>query len=314
VDSSPLRPILVIVGPTASGKSTLALKLASEFRGEIVNCDSLQIYRGLDVGTAKTPPAERAGIPHHLIDILPPTAVFTAGDYAAAARPLLAEISARHNLPIVTGGTGFYLRAMIDGLADGPTRDDALRGWLSSRESRHPGSLHRLLRRFDPPTAGRIHPNDLNKLIRALEICLRSRRPASELFLLGNRPLEGFAVLKIGLDPPRPDLHRRIAQRTQALFDSGLLEEVLRLLEVGVPPNAKAFESIGYKESLAVLQGRLTQPEAVELTTIATRQYAKRQMTWFRRDPTIQWVPQFGDDPEALKWAQNRLPEFTTSF
>jgi len=314
VASSRLHPLLVIIGPTASGKSTLALHLAIRFGGEIVNCDSLQIYQRLDIGTAKTPQSERAGIPHHLIDILPPDTVFNAGDYAALARPLLHEIAARPRLPIVAGGTGFYLRALLDGLAAGPVRDESLRLRLAARESRRPGSLHRVLSRLDPPTAARIHPNDTHKLIRALEICLRARVPASEVFLQGSQPLEGFEVLTIGLDPPRHLLHQHIEARTRAMFEAGLLDEVRNLLNQGVPADAKAFESIGYKESLAVLQGSLSVPEAVELTAIATRQYAKRQMTWFRRDPRICWIPAFGDNPDTLVKSSDLVGRFLGKF
>jgi len=316
VATARLNPLLIIVGPTASGKSRLALDLAAEFNGEVVNCDSLQLYSGLDIGTAKTPIAEQGNIPHHLIDVLPPTAVFTAGDYAAVARPIIADIAARGRLPIVTGGTGFYLRALLDGLAEGPTRDNALRARLSARESLRPGSLHRLLMRLDPATSARIHPNDTNKLIRALEICLRARRPASQVFLQGRQPLQGFSTLKIGLDPPRAALHQRIDMRTRVMFEAGLLTEVENLLAQGVPADAKAFESIGYKETLAVLQGRLSLPEGIELTTIATRQYAKRQMTWFRRDPDISWIQAFGDTPAAFEQAASLvrclLAEFTS--
>lgn len=301
---APLSPLLVVCGPTASGKSHLALALAAQFEGEIVNCDSLQVYRGLDVGTAKTPPAERGGIPHHLFDLLAPDEIYNAGQYASDARRILAEITARGRLPVLAGGTGFYLRALLHGLADGPVRDETLRERLARREARRPGSLHRILRRLDEPTAARIHPNDLHKTIRALEICLLARRPASQVFDAGSLPLEGYRVLQLGLNPPRPELHRRIEARTAAMFGQGLLEEVRSLLAEGVPPKAKAFESIGYKEALACLRGALSPSEAAELTVIATRQYAKRQMTWFRREAGIRWLNGFGDDPEILNRAR----------
>ena len=182
-------PLVVVAGPTASGKSALALELALRFRGEIVNCDSLQLYRGLDLGTAKTPPAERRLVPHHLFDILDPQEVTTAGDYAVRARRVLAEIALRGSLPVLVGGTGFYLRALLDGLAEGPRRDDALRARLARMELRRSGRLHRFLRRLDPATASRIHPHDTKKIIRAVEICLLSRRPAAELFLEGRQAL-----------------------------------------------------------------------------------------------------------------------------
>lgn len=293
-------PLVIVAGPTASGKSTLALELALQFHGEIVNCDSVQLYRGLDIGTAKTPPEQRRGIPHHLLDVLDPAELTTAGDYCLRARQVVREIAARGALPIVTGGTGFYLRALLDGLAGGPTRDEALRARLAGMEARHSGRLHRLLRRMDAEAAARIHARDLNKLIRALEICILSRRPASQLFREGRTPLEGFSVLKFILEPDRTALHARIAVRTREMFASGLIEEVRGLIAHGVSPNAKPFESIGYRESLEVLQGRMSLEQAIEATTIATRQYAKRQITWFRREAAATPVHGFGDDPRIV--------------
>lgn len=298
---------MVVAGPTGSGKSHLALALAQRFDGEIVNCDSLQVYRGLDIGTAKTPLAERAGIPHHLLDFLDPWEVFNAGDFVKIVRPVLAEITDRGCLPILAGGTGFYIRALLEGLNEGPSRDDQLRERLLTRK----GSLHRLLSRLDPATAQRIHPNDRNKTLRALEICLLARRPASSVFQADRQKLDGFRALKIGLNPPRPALHERIAQRSRAMFEGGLVEEVRSLLAAGVQASAKAFESIGYKECLQYLDGAITLPQAVELTTIATRQYAKRQLTWFRRESDIQWMDWFGDDPAAVERASDWIREFT---
>lgn len=301
---------MVVAGPTGSGKSHLALALAQQFDGEIVNCDSLQVYRGFDIGTAKTPLAERAGIRHHLLDFLDPWAVFNAGDFVKIVRPVLAEIVSRGHLPILAGGTGFYIRALLEGLNEGPSRDDELRERLLTRK----GSLHRLLTRLDPVTAERIHPNDRNKTLRALEICLLARRPASRVFDTERQKLDGFRVLKIGLNPPRPALHERIALRSRAMFEGGLVEEVGRLLNSGVPADAKAFESIGYKECLQYLNGALTLEQAVELTTIATRQYAKRQLTWFRRESDIRWLDCFGDAPSALENSSNWIREFTCTL
>jgi tRNA dimethylallyltransferase len=293
-------PLVVVAGPTASGKSALALELALRFRGEIVNCDSLQLYRGLDLGTAKTPPAERRLVPHHLFDILDPQEVTTAGDYAVRARRVLAEIALRGSLPVLVGGTGFYLRALLDGLAEGPRRDDALRARLARMELHRNGRLHRFLRRLDPATAGRIHPHDTKKIIRAVEICLLSRRPAAELFLEGRQALEGFRTLRLVLDPQRTALHERIAARTRTMFAAGLVSEVRALLAQGVPVDAKAFESIGYHEATEVLAGRMSEDQAIESTIIATRQYAKRQLTWFRREPLAIWIHGFGDDPQTI--------------
>jgi tRNA dimethylallyltransferase len=297
--------LITVAGPTGSGKSDLALALAREFGGEIVNCDSLQLYRGMDIGTAKTPPAARGGIPHHMLDVLEPDQVFNAGDYAELARPLLREIAGRGAVPIVAGGTGFYLRALLDGLAEGPKRDDALRRDLSRRELRRPGALHRILKRLDSAVAARIHANDHNKLTRAIEICLLARRPATEVFAAGREPLGGFQTLKFVLNPPRAELHQRIAARTQAMFQAGLVEEVQRLLDSGVQKGAKAFESIGYKQALEVLNGAISREQAIELTTIATRQYAKRQWTWFRREANIHWLSGFGGEMEVLAVARS---------
>lgn len=305
-----LSPLVVVAGPTASGKSALALELALRFRGEIVNCDSVQLYRGLDIGTAKTPLAERRGISHHLLDVFDPSELATAGDYSTRARAILHEISSRDALPIVSGGTGFYLRALLDGLAEGPARSDPLRERLVAMELGRTGRLHRLLRRLDTEAARRIHARDLNKVIRALEICILSRRPASLLFGDGKTKLEGFRSLKIVLEPERTALHERIAERTRRIFASGLLDELRALLASGVAIDAKPFESIGYREGLEVVRGRMSLEQAIEATIIRTRQYAKRQITWFRRELDVLRVPGFGDDPRIT----DELTEVTARF
>ena len=237
-----------------------------------------------------------------------PSELATAGDYAARARPILREIASRGALPIVVGGTGFYLRALLDGLADGPSRNEPLRRRLSRMESRQAGRLHRLLRRLDAEAAARIHARDLNKLIRALEICILSRRPASHVFRDGNVPLEGFKTLKIVLEPERKALHERIAVRTRQIFAAGLLDEVRELVAHGVSMDAKPFESIGYREATEFLRGRMSLEQAIEAATIATRQYAKRQITWFRRESGAVVVRGFGDDPFIL----DELTKITT--
>ncbi|MEJ5368452.1 MAG: tRNA (adenosine(37)-N6)-dimethylallyltransferase MiaA [Bryobacteraceae bacterium] len=304
------HPLIVIAGPTCSGKSVLALETARRTGGEIVNCDSLQLYRGMDIGTAKTPLEERAGVPHHLFDVLEPWEVFSAGDYAREARKVLEAVRARSAVPVLAGGTGFYLRALLEGLAEAPPRNEALRARLLERESRRPGILHRLLKRLDPRTAASIHPNDVQKTVRALEICLSAGEPASAVFARGRQPLEGWRVLKLGLHPPRAALVERIRERTRRMFERGLLEEVRALLERGVPAGAKAFESIGYKEALACLRGELTVEEAMERTETATRQYAKRQMTWFRREAGMVWLNGFGDEPAVAAAALELVREF----
>jgi len=287
------------VGPTASGKSALALRIATAFSGEIINCDALQLYRGFDIGTAKTPVAERRGIPHHLLDVLEPQTSFSAGDYARAAREVIAGISSRGHLPLVVGGTGFYLRGLLEGLPALPGRDEALRGRLSAREQRRPGALHRLLRRLDPSAAARIHPRDVQKVTRALEIRLLTGRTSPEPSTA--RPLDGFRVLLLGLAPERSLLAAAIADRTRKMFAGGLVDEVRGLLEQGLSGEEKPFESLGYKQTLAHLRGQISLEQAIESTEIETRQYAKRQLTWFRgtseNNSPLLWFTGFGTDP-----------------
>jgi len=303
-------PLLAIVGPTASGKSQLALFLAARLGGEIVNCDSLQIYRGFDIGTAKT---IAPGVAHHLFDILDPTEDFTAGEYARRATAVVTEIAARRKTPVLVGGTGFYLRALLEGLAPAPERNQELRERLDRRDG---ARLHRLLSRLDPAVAGRIHPNDKPKIIRALEVCLEARRPMSQVWAEGRRGLAGFSVVKLGLNPPRTALYERINQRTRLMYERGLLEEVRALLAAGVPPDAKPFQAPGYTEALAVVRGTITLEHAVDLTQRRTRQYAKRQTTWFRREREMNWLMGFGEDPviqqAALEITKRGWPQINT--
>jgi len=302
------RHLVAIVGPTASGKSELALRLAEAFSGEIVNCDALQLYRGLDIGTAKRPAAARHGIPHHLIDVLDPPMRFSAGDYARAAREIIAGISSRGHLPLVVGGTGFYLRALLDGLPALPGRDEALRERLGLREQRRPGALHRLLRRLEPAAAARIHRHDIQKLIRALEIRLLTRAalpaPSSAV------PFDGSKLLLIGLAPERSQLANAIGDRTRKMFESGLIEEVRQLLGRGCSGDEKPFESLGYKQALAHLRGQMSREQALQSTELETRQYAKRQLTWFRRDRRTIWHTGFGSDPAIAEAASSAIRKF----
>jgi tRNA dimethylallyltransferase len=244
------------------------------------------------------------------MDVCNPNEVFTAGDYLRFGRAALNEIAERGKLPIITGGTGFYLRALFDGLAEGPARDEALRTRLAVREARRAGSLHRLLRRFDPVTAARIHPNDVPKVMRALEICLTARRPATEVFAAGKEPLEGFESLVLGLFPNRDDLYARLEARLEIMFTDGIVEETASILARGYPNTAKPFESIGYKQALQVLKGELNRTEALYYARRDTRNYAKRQMTWFRKERGIEIITGFGYDPAVLESAATRVEEF----
>lgn len=299
----PDRPLIAIVGPTGSGKSALAIHLARRFHGELINCDSLQVFRHFDIGTAKPTDEERAEVPHHLIDIAEPTDVFTAGDYARLSREAATGIASRGRVPIVVGGTGFYLRAMLDGLFEGPPRDEQLRARLAAREQRRHGLLHRYLRRLDPAAARRIHANDRNKLIRAIEICLQAHQPVTRLYESGSKPIEGFRITLLGLAPPRAELYARLDERCSRMFDLGLSAEVERILSMGYPRTAKPFESLGYKHVLRMLDGSNTLEQALEDMRKETRHYAKRQWTWFKKDSRVQWISGFGDSPEAQQAA-----------
>ena len=301
-----LIPLPVILGPTGSGKSDLSIAIALAIGAEIVNCDSLQVYHGFDIGTAKVPPSERRGVPHHLIDIVEPTELFTAGDYARAAAAAIREISARGRTALIAGGTGFYLRGLLEGLSPGPTRDDTLRARLIEKEQKRAGSVHRILARLDPPSAARIHPNDKNKTMRALEVRLLAGAPLSER---GRAALSGFLPVKIGLDPPRDLLYGRLNERARRMFEN-LVDEVRQLLAAGVPTEAKPFESLGYRQVLEMLQGRITEQQALESTQQETRRYAKRQLTWFRKEHGVEWIPGFGDDPHSLDVANKIFTQF----
>ncbi len=307
---APERPLVAVAGPTGSGKSDLAIAIAEQFDGEIVNCDSLQVYRYFDIGTAKLPPRDRRGIPHHLIDILDPDQIFTAGEYARLARETIAAITARGRLPILAGGTGFYLRALLDGLFEGPSRDQPLRDRLAAREGRRPGSLHRLLARFDGDAARRIHPHDVPKVTRALEVCLLMRRPVTELFRLGRDALRGYRTLKLGLLPDRAALHERLDLRCSRMFEGGLVEEVKHILALGFAPTTKPFESHGYRQVVQLLAGELNPGEALFYAQRNTRNYAKRQMTWFRREPGLVWLKGFGEAPEIQQAALDLVRAF----
>ena len=295
-------PLLAIVGPTASGKSAVALKIAEELDGEIINYDSVQVFRGFDVGAAKLSDVERRGVPHHLLDCIDPTRLFTAGDYRRRALDVLAELRGRGRLPVFVGGTGLYLRALLAGLFEGPARSDELRRRLRAMADRRGrGFLHRFLSRLDALAASRIQPRDTQKLIRALEVCILTQRPMSALHARGRPALAGYEVIKIGLNPPRGELYQRINQRVERMFAGGLLEETRALLDRPDAGRIKPLEALGYRQAAAALRGEIDLPEAVRDTQVATRRYAKRQLTWFRRESDVAWFEGFGGDPEVQR-------------
>jgi tRNA dimethylallyltransferase len=298
------QPLLIaILGPTGSGKTALSLALAERFSGEIVNCDSVALYRELEIGAAKPTAEERARVPHHLLDILRPDEYSTAGDYARRGRQVIADISARSKLPIVVGGTGLYLRALLEGLFAGPPRFEELRERLRrAHERRGARYLHRLLQRLDPAAAAGIHANDIPKLIRAIEVCLASRSKMTELWQRGRAPLPGFRILRIGLNPERNALYSRLNRRAAAMFERGLLEETRAVWE-RYGKCALALNSTGYKQVVQFLRGEIDRKTMIWAAQQAHRNYAKRQLTWFRREPDVHWLAGFGDEEKIQRAA-----------
>jgi tRNA dimethylallyltransferase len=305
-------PLLVILGPTASGKSTLAVWLAERLNGEVIACDSTQLYRGFDIGTAKPKPDERRGVRHHLLDVLDGNEASTAGGYRELAIAALNDLRIRKKLPILTAGTGLYLRALLEGLADVPERSEEIRERLRDSAQDHgPGYLHRILQRIDPESAKKIASADQQKLIRAIEVCLLTKKPLSQVHRGAREPLQGWRAAKIGLTPDREVLYERVHARTDAMLASGWIDEVRRLLESGVTESAKAFDFIGYRELRKVLLSEMDLEGARTAIQQATRRYAKRQLTWFRRERDVHWLIGFGDEPriqnEALEYARAEL-------
>ena len=301
--------MIVLAGPTASGKTSLSLHLAERFSGEIVSCDSVAVYRDMEIGTAKPDKADRERLPHHLIEVADPTENYTAGDYSRDARAALSAIAARGRIPIVTGGTGLYLRALIDGLFAGPQRSESLRERLKlSDKKRGRGWLYKLLMRLDPRSAERIHPNDKPKLIRALEVCIAAKQPMSQAWEQGRNALQGFRILRIGLEPDRDFLYERINKRAAAMFQDGLVEEMRMLLaKYG---EARPFDSLGYKQARALLRGDIREADAIALAQQGHRNYAKRQLTWFRREPEMYSLHGFGDELRIRQRAVERVEEW----
>ena len=299
-----VRPLIAVVGPTASGKSALALRLARDAGGEIVSCDSQQVYRGLDIGTAKASPEERAAVPHHLIDVVDPDESFSAAEYARRARGALADITTRGHLPVVAGGTGLYLRALLEGLFDGPSRDEETRRRLEALARRFGDArLHRLLGHLDPTAAARIQPRDRVRTVRALEVYKATGRPLSEHHREKAHPLEGYRTLVLGLEPDRLRLRQVVERRTRQMLERGLLDEVRGLLERGYGPDLRPLRAIGYREAVAVVQGRMAPAEAEAAIVTATMRFAKRQMTWFRHQAKVTWFPEPESAYEAaMRW------------
>jgi tRNA dimethylallyltransferase len=304
VPPAPPLPLVAILGPTASGKSALGVSLAERFGGEVLACDSTQVYRGFDIGTAKATAAERRGIPHHLLDLVEPSELFTAGEYRRRAEIALGDLRERGRLPIFTVGTGLYLRALLEGLADAPVRSAELRTRLEARAAaRGAEYLHRVLARLDPAAAQRIAPRDQQKIVRAIEICVLAGKPVTEVHRAGRDPLAEFAPIRIGLAPARVALRARIERRTAEMLERGWLDEVSELIRRGVPTESKPFDFIGYRALREHLAGRMNLDVASAEILHATRRYAKRQMTWFRREPDVSWLAGFGDDPEIAEAA-----------
>lgn len=284
-----LPAVVVVVGPTASGKSELAVRLAEQYGGEIVNADSMQVYQGMDIGTAKPSPELLQRAPHHLLGIVPPDVNFTAADYQKEARRVIGEIHQRKQLPLVVGGTGLYIRALLGGLAESPGGDENVRAELTALADRDGnGVLLERLRLVDPQTAARLHANDRLRIIRALEVYQQSGRPFSTY--QSGFAKEWCSSVKIGIDVDRGELYRRIEARVEGMLAEGLVDEVSKLLAAGYSRDLKALRSIGYKEICSYLAGEISLRTATELIKRDTRHYAKRQLTWFKREPKINWV------------------------
>jgi tRNA dimethylallyltransferase len=305
------RRLVVILGPTASGKSALAIDLAQKFGGEIVCCDSTQIYKHFDIGTGKVPVTEQQGIPHHLMDLAEPEEVFTAGDYRRIALETLEEIASRGKLPILTVGTGLYLRALLEGLDDLPGRSEEIRERLRQRAAaRGPGYLHRILVKCDPRSAAQTAPRDGQKLIRAIELCLLTGKPASQLRGQSRAGLKGFAVMKIGLMPEREKLYAEIDRRVEAMMEAGWVGEVHKLIQMRIAATGKPFTFIGYAQIRDHLEKNTPlSTSAVSDIQQATRRYAKRQITWFRREVGVHWLEGFGHEEGVRSRAREIVNE-----
>jgi tRNA dimethylallyltransferase len=307
--SQTAKPIIAVVGPTASGKSELGISLALKLDGEIINCDSVQVYKEIEIATAKVPLEERRGVPHHLIDFVPPEVSYTAADWARDALQKIEEIESRGHTVLLVGGTGFYLRALRQPFFEAPPTDELLRRRLArTRERRGAAYLHRMLARLDASAASRLNPRDWPRVQRAIEVRLQTGLPMSrQLSARPTPPAQATRLRVFALNPPREELYRRINERTDAHFRAGLIEEVRSLLDRGLPADSSALGAHGYRRVVEYLRGARSFESAVEQTKLDVRHYAKRQLTWFRREPGVEWVEGFGDDARVQEEIASRL-------
>lgn len=305
---SSTKPLLIaVIGATATGKTNLALQIAKKITGEIINCDSMQLVKGMDIGTAKPSLIDRATTPHHLYDLIDPNQWYSAGQYMVEARAICREIADRDKVSLVVGGTGLYLKALLQGIFEGPSRSTKYRRHLNKVVDQGGNSqLYAQLLKVDPISAKKIPVKDKVRIIRALEVYYESGSPISKL-QLKRIPLNGFRVIKIGIHLDREDLYDRINKRVHSMFETGLLREVRELMDQGYSIDCKGFEAIGYRQAISFLLGNISLEEAIEKTSIDTRHYAKRQVTWFRREPGVNWVQAPGESSEALTEALKLL-------
>ena len=297
------NPVIAIVGPTASGKSTLGIEVALQINGEIINCDSVQVYQEIQIATAKVSLEERKGVPHHLIDFVSPDINYTAGEWAREAAKKIEEIENRGRVPLLVGGTGFYLRALRQPFFISPPTDESLRQRLNSmRERRGPEHLHRFLRRIDPDAAAQLFPRDWPRVQRAIEVYFQTGRSIVDQQPVRPEPHESLRRLRIlALNPPRSELYDRINQRTEEHFRAGLVEEVRELLDRGFSPTSSALGAHGYRRVVEYLQGQRDLESAIEQTKLDVRHYAKRQLTWFRHEADVEWFDGFGEENTIMR-------------
>jgi tRNA dimethylallyltransferase len=304
----PRPPLVAIVGSTATGKSALGLRLAERWNGEIVACDSTAVYQRFDIGTDKVPESEQRGIPHHMVDIVPPTEAYSAARYATDAERVIREITARGKLPIVVGGTGLYYRALTRGMFPGPARDETLRARLQAVGHRRGVLfLHDMVRRLDPESGLRIQPRDEKRLIRALEVAFLTGIPLSTHFASTRAPLDDYDVVTLALRIPAEAIAERVAIRVDQQFARGVVDEVKAILASGVPAEAHPFTGLVYRQVLELLRGDRDEAATRALIVQENRRYARRQLIWFRKEPNLLWLDSAGERPETLRLAEHAL-------